>query len=479
MQAAGEGALMARNLVAHLGGQLIETHISWVVLTGEDAYKIKKPVRLPFVDFSTLESRHYFCDEELRLNRRLAPSLYLDVVQVTGNASQPVLGGSGPLLDYAVHMRRFSEGALFFERLAAGTLQPADVDDLAGVLARFHLDAPRADPSSGFGSPALRCRSVIAALQGVGDLVTEAQRSAISSWIEAQSVQLAALWVARTEQGRVRECHGDLHLRNLVRSDTVLAFDCIEFDPALRYIDVVDDIAFPVMDFLAHGRRDFAFRLLNGWLDLTGDHQSLPALGFAILYRALVRAQVAALRGDAPEACRYFDAALACLRPGQPRLIITCGLPGSGKTFLSQHLLESEGAIRVRSDVERKRLFGLSALDDSREQGLDLYRPDVTDRTYARLLNLASVALRAGYTAILDAAFLMRAEREQARALALAEGVPFHILACEAPLPVLRARLLARKRDASEADVPVLERLAVMAEPLDGAERALILPIPA
>ena len=469
---------MPRTLVAHLGGQLIETHISWVILTGDDAYKIKKPVRLPFVDFSTLQSRNYFCNEELRLNRRLASSLYLDVVAITGTASQPVLGGRGPLLDCAVHMRRFPEGALFQERLAAGALRPADVDDLAALLAGFHLNAPPADLSSGFGSPALRRRSVIAALQSVGDLVTEAERSAILSWIEAQSEQLVALWATRAEEGKVRECHGDLHLGNLVRADTVLAFDCIEFDPALRWIDIVDDIAFPVMDFLAHGRRDFAFRLLNGWLDLTGDHQSLPALGFAILYRALVRAQVATLRGDAAEARRYLDAALACLRPGQPRLIITCGLPGSGKTFQSQHLLESEGAIRVRSDVERKRLFGLSALNDSREQGLDLYQPDVSELNYARLLSLASVALRAGYTAILDAAFLRRAERDQARALARAEGVPFHILACEAPLPVLRERLLARTRDASEADVAVLERLAVTAEPLAGAERALILPIP-
>jgi aminoglycoside phosphotransferase family enzyme/predicted kinase len=475
MMNSSDCARMPQALASHLGGQLIETHISWVILSGDDAYKIKKSLRLPFVDYSSIGARHHFCNEELRLNRRLAPSLYVEVVPITGSADAPVLGGNGPVLDYAVHMRRFSAGALFVERVVDGTLEARDVDELAGLLGSFHLHAPRASPSTGYGNPALRRRGVVDALIGIEGLLTKSESHDITSWIEAQSAQLASLWVARTEQGMVRECHGDLHLANLVRADAVLAFDCIEFDPALRWIDIMDDIAFPVMDFQAHGRRDFAYRLLNGWLDLTGDHASLPALSFAIFYRALVRAHVAALRGDAAQSRRYIDLALATLQGGQPCLIITSGLPGSGKTYQSQWLLERQGAIRLRSDVERKRLFGLGPLDDSRAHGVELYRPDVNERTYAHLVKLATDALRAGYPVILDAAFLRRSERDRACALAESEGVPFHILACEAPLPLLRERLLARKGDASEADIGVLERLAATAEPLADEERAFAL----
>jgi len=465
---------MARTLAATLGGQLLQTHISWVILTSGDAYKIKKPLRLAFVDYSSLDLRRHFCSEELRLNRRLAPSLYLDVVPITGTPLQPALGGTGPVLDYAVHMRRFPTGALFSEQLAAGELQPADVDALSALLGPFHLQAPRANPSSGFARPAARLRGAMAALEGIGDLATTQERRELHSWILARSGQLTPLWTARAEQGKVRDCHGDLHLGNLVRTERgVIAFDCIEFEPALRWIDVIDDVAFVVMDFLAHGRRDFAFRFLNGWLDHTGEHEGLPALDFAILYRALVRAHVAALRSDVSEARRYLQVALGCLQPSVPHLVITYGLPGSGKTFQSQHLLERAGAIRVRSDVERKRAFGLAALDDSRSRGLNLYHPDTTERTYRIMFKLAAVALSAGYPVILDAAFLKRAERDRAAALARDLGVSLRILACEAPLPVLRERLLARSGDASEADVQVLETLLPGAEPLTHSERAL------
>jgi predicted kinase len=227
------------------------------------------------------------------------------------------------------------------------------------------------------------------------------------------------------------------------------------------------------MDFSARGRSDFAFRLLNGWLDRTGDHAGLPMLRFAAVYRALVRAQVAHLRGGdgGVSARRYLETALAWIKAPQRRLVITHGLPGSGKTFESQRLLEREGDIRIRSDVERKRLFGLDMLEDSRILGLDLYTQDATARTYERLFELARVALQAGYPVVLDAAFLRRSERDAARELARELKVPFSILACEAPAEVLRARLLARRDDASEADAAVLEHLRNSVEPLGADER--------
>ena len=466
-------------LAARLNAGLIETPISWVLLAGDSAYKIKKPVRLPFVDYTGLEARRHFCEEELRLNRRLAPSLYLGLARITGTREVPLLDASDPAMEYAVRMRRFPEGALFAEQLTAGALSSLDVDALADLLADFHKAQAPAEPSAGFASTQARHMAARAALQGALPVASPAEQTQLRGWIESEAAALQALWTQRRLEGQVRECHGDLHLNNVVSLDGgVAAFDGIEFDPALRWIDVLDDIAFPVMDFMARGRVDFAFRLLNRWLDGTGDHAGLPALRFSLVYRALVRAQVEHLNGPGHEAAarRYLDTALALAQPGQPRLLITHGLPGSGKTFESQKLLEREGAIRLRSDVERKRLFGLGMLANSRASGLDLYQPETTARTYVQLFRLARGALQAGWPVILDAAFLHRAERAQALALAGALGVPFSIIDCQAPPQVLRERLQARRGDASEATLEVLDKLSLSAEPLTGEEFKHVLP---
>ena len=472
---------LVHTLASTLGAQLVETHISWVLLAGERAYKIKKPVKMPFVDYATLQARRHFCEEELRLNRRLAATLYLGVTRITGKAGAPQLDGAGPVREYAVCMRRFAAGALFSERLEAGILSAEDVDKLASVLADFHGRAPRATAASGFASAGERRASALAALEGVRSLANEAAQVALRTWLEAQAAVLAPLWAARAADGHVRECHGDLHLGNVVTFEgETIAFDCIEFDPTLRWIDILDDVAFVVMDFAAHGRRDFALRFINAWLDHTGDHEALPALRFAIVYRALVRAQVESLRGElrTSTARRYLETALSWAGPGQPRLFITHGLPGSGKTLGSQRLLEAQGAIRLRSDVERKRLFGLGPNQDSHASGLKIYGTKDSERTYARIFALARIALQAGYPVVLDAAFLRRAERDQALALARALQLPFSILECTAPLRLLRARILARKDDASEADAAVLAHLHTVAKPLAGEELAYVRDMP-
>lgn len=470
----------ARALVTTLAGalcaELIETHISWVLLAAETAYKIKKPVHLPFVDYGTLQARRHFCEEEVRLNQRLAPGLYLGVTDITGTTAAPEIDGTGQVLECAVRMRRFPPGALFSERITVGTLDNKDVDQLAALLAEFHENAPRAVAADGFSSAAQRRRIALAALEGVRPLASEAAFSRLQTWLTAEADALAPLWTSRLTDGHVRECHGDLHLANVVRLDEhVAAFDCIEFDPALRWIDVLDDAAFVVMDLAAHQRQGLCFRFLNAWLDRTGDHAGLPALRFSVVYRALVRAQVENLRSAGSGAARrYLATALAWSRPGKARLSIMHGLPGSGKTWVSQHLLEQEGAIRLRSDVERKRLYGLGMLEDSRAKGLDLYSADATVRTYGQLFGVARMALQAGYPVILDAAFPRRIERDQAHALAQELGVPFSIVHCEAPLTVLRERLLARRGDASEANVAVLDRVRDAGEPLSGDELARV-----
>ncbi|RYF16534.1 MAG: hypothetical protein EOO30_10560 [Comamonadaceae bacterium] len=468
-------ASLASTLARRLGAELVETHISWILLTPALAYKLKKPVHLPFVDYSTLERRRHFCEEEVRLNQRLAPALYLGVSRVTGTPDAPSIDGPGETLDWAVRMRRFPPGALFSERVAAGTLTAASVARFAARLAHFHAGAPRLQSPAPGGQLLQRA---LAALAGCEALLAPEERERLQQWIASEGEPLEPFWAARRAAGFVRECHGDLHLANILELDgDVVAFDCIEFDAGLRFIDVVEEVAFPLMDFAAQGQPALGWRFLDGWLEATGDYEGVAGLRLALVYRALVRATVENLRSPGSAAARtYARHALAWSRPGEPALCITHGLPGSGKTFRSQAWLEARGAIRIRSDVERKRMHGLQAQADSRAAGLAIYTHDATRRTYERLFVLARIALRAGFPVVLDAAFLRRDERAAARALAVQLGVPFKILDCDAPPEVLRARLAQRRGDASEADAEVLAALAAAAEPLDADERAAACP---
>lgn len=475
-------ALRAR-LQADTGApvDLIETHISWVLLAGGHAYKVKKPVRLPFVDFSSLAARRRYCDEELRLNRRLAPSLYLGVLPVCGSAEAPRLGGAGAPLDYAVQMRRFPRGALLSERVRDGRLLPRDLDRLAQRVADFHRLAPAVPAELPFGTPHRMVQPVRDVLDRLAPHADAATLATLRRWVDAHAATLAGEFAARCAGGAVRECHGDLHLANtVVDGDDVTAFDCIEFDPALRWTDVMADVGFLTMDLKAHGRADLAWRFLDAYLQRSGDYAGLQVLRYYEVYRALVRALVSSLRpdDDGPDylACARRLAENAALAP---RLMITHGLSGSGKTTVSGLLLEAAGAVRVRSDVERKRLHGLAALERSAPRGLELYTEAATRRTFERLADCARTALCAGYPAIVDAAFLRRAERQRFRALADELCVPFTILDCRADAPALRERVAGRSGDASEADVAVLERQGQTREPLDAPECAVAIEVDA
>jgi aminoglycoside phosphotransferase family enzyme/predicted kinase len=466
--------------------EVIETHISWVLLAGDYAYKVKRAVNLGFLDYSTLERRHLCCDEELRLNRRTAPQLYLDVIPIGGSADAPVFGAQ-PVIEYAVKMQRFAADALMDQRLMQGQVDAHHIDTLAAVIARFHAGLPKDAPPAGCGTPAaieaaamqnyVQLRSL---LTGKADRERIAQLEAAT---EAEFTECLATFIRRRARGFVRECHGDLHLGNIVlQGNEPVPFDCIEFDPALRWIDVMSEIAFTMMDLLHRNHADLAWRLLNAWLEATGDYEGLPLLRFYLAYRAAVRAKVSAIRAgqeDTPvrerkadlAAChRYLDLAGRSLAQYSPALIITHGLPGSGKTTFSQYALQRLGAVRLRSDVERKRLFGLGALESSRAKAGDIYGADATQLTYARLYELARQLLAEGYTVIVDAAFLKRAERDSFRDLAREESVPFVIATLHAPVDALRQRIRQRRNDASEADVAVLEKLSVVQEVLTPEE---------
>ena len=468
--------------------QLVETHVSWILLGDTEAFKVKKPVRLPFLDFSSLARRRAACEEELRLNRTYSPGLYRDVACLRADGDGGLsLDGPGEPVEYAVRMRRFAAGSTWAERLAEGTLLPHHVDGFAERLASIHRAAPRrVDCASG---PSLEARqaTLLRLLEGI-----EAQQKAgpdrtyawpaLRRWFEREASRLARHQTARFVAGHVRECHGDLHLGNIVQeSHESLPFDALEFDPALRWIDVLDDVAFPVMDLLAHRRRDLALRLLCAYLDASGEHDGLPALRFFLVGRALVRAHVAAIdeaqgrmRPGMRRALSYLRLAERIAAHVDPRLAVTHGLPGSGKTFASQGLLEAAGAIRFRSDVERKRLLGVPALGTTGDPAV-AYGPTITSQTYDRLFDLARMTLIAGWPVVVDAAFLEERQRRRFAGLAQALRVPFTIVECQAPAAMMQARIAQRQatgHDASEADAAVLARLDAAREPLRCDEKA-------
>lgn len=467
---------------------LVETHISWVLLTSRMAYKLKKPVSLGFVDFGTLAARKHFCEEEVRLNRRLAPSLYVGVVPVSGTVEAPRIGEGKPI-DFAVCMGRFPEGALLQRLLSAGRLEDDRLEQFAQRLAAFHEEAQIAAPGSEFGGPAQVGRAAVDAWARLrADGGAKGTRY-LQAWVFEQRKALRAAWFARQRGGAVRECHGDLHLANVVLiDDRLTAFDCIEFDPALRWIDVMSDVAFLTMDLKAHGRKDLAFSFLDAYLQHSGDYAGVPVLRFYEVYRALVRALVCRLRVRAgPEVAQPVEPDyLACATQfartsnGGPRLLITHGLSGSGKSTMATALLAAAGAIRIRSDVERKRLFGLGVHQRSIDQHAEIYTQDATQRTFVRLAECARTALQAGYPVIVDTAFLRRDERLAFRALAAELRAPFSILRCRASEVELRRRVVARNAagcDASEATLEVLERQLATQEPLDPGECALTIDV--
>jgi aminoglycoside phosphotransferase family enzyme/predicted kinase len=455
---------------------VIETHISIILLTGDYAYKFKKPVNFGFLDFSTLERRRHCCAEELRLNRRLAPELYLDLMPV---CSGPRLCDDGEIIEYAVRMREFDQDAQFDRLLTAGQLTPELIDALAVRVADFHATVAVAGPDTVYGLPATAHAPVEENFTQIREQLADAdarQRLApLQDWSQRTFASLHDGLQARKDGGFIRECHGDLHLRNIALVDgRPLAFDCIEFNDRLRWIDIISEVAFMVMDLVHRGQSGLTSRFLNAWLVRSGDYAGITYLRYYLVYRAMVRAKVDCLRAHQPDvdvATRdgilrdypaYIDLAARYTRATQPLLVLMHGLSGSGKTTVSGYLLEQLPAIRLRSDIERKRLHGLPAHARS-WAGIDagIYDRAAGERTYTRLLELAGTVLAAGYAVIVDAAFLQSEQRAPFIALAEARGIRCVIVNCRADEAELRARVSRREQamsDASEAGVAVLER---------------------
>lgn len=471
--------------------QVIETHISWVILTGKFAYKIKKPVDLGFVDFSTFERRHHFCLEELRRNRAFSDDLYLEVVPITrqGNALQ--VGGQGEPIEYAVKMRQFDGDQLGSQLLKTGQLLPGEIDRLAERVGQIHERAAKA-VGQGWGTADHIRQPALDNFAALRPLIRESQRLAqldeLERWTYRHCDHLRQLMDDRKAAGFVRECHGDLHLGNIVRwRGALIPFDCIEFNPHFYWIDVISEIAFLVMDLDDHERSDLGWRFLNAWLQASGDYAGMRLLPFYLVYRALVRAKVCELRLHqagllaiekqhlAAEWHGYLDMATRYTQPRPVTLTITHGLSGSGKTWGTQRLIEQTGQVRIRSDVERKRIFGVQTLDhSSQEVGEGLYSASAGEATYERLETLARGVMKAGFPVVVDATFLKRERRARFRRLAVELNVPFQILTFEANPAVLRKRILQRQQeslDASDATLATLEHQLRIIEPLDAIEQ--------
>jgi len=391
-----------------------------------------------------------------------------------------------------VKMRQFPPDATLDRLDAQGRMAAQHVEAIASTLARFHLEGcARAGPDSAWGRPEKTWQPVVQNFAQIAprldDPADRAHLDSLLRWSEAEHARLAPLMAARQRDGFVRECHGDLHLGNLAWVDgQLLVFDCIEFNPNLRWIDIQSEVAFCYMDLLQRGHADWAWLFLNAWLEATGDYSGIALLRYYAVYRALVRAKVSAIRG-AQTAGPERDAALAEVRAllnlattltrrVPVRLDITHGLSGSGKTTVTQQLMQTPGAVRLRSDVERKRLAGLDARARSGSGvGQDLYAADTTRRTYDHLARLAGEILDAGWPVIVDATFTARWQRDLLREQAQSRDVLFRILDFPVPVATLRERIVRRSRkgnDASEADLAVLQHQLDTEEPLAADEEA-------
>ena len=475
---------------------VVETHISSIILSRDIVYKLKKPVDFGFLDYSTLKKRHHCCLEELRSNRRAAAPLYLGLVTITGSPDVPMIEGEGEVIDYAVKMRRFDENDQLDHVADEGKMTSRTVDTLADLVAGFHGEASAVEANSAYGEP----ERVLAPMVENFDLLDallddetlEGVLADLKVWTLDSFQHLRARIEARKQKGFVRECHGDLHLHNIATFEgELILFDAIEFNPFLSHIDIISDLAFLVMDLEYRGLNTYATRLLNRYLEHTGDYEGAVLLNFYKCYRAMVRAKVAALRlgqhldpvgaeAVREEVARYVDLARSYTQRRIAFLAITHGYSGSGKSTAALTAARACSGLRIRSDVERQRLFAATRGSAEGDMEAGIYTHEATRITYEHLASLARMLVQSGLSVIVDATFLKRWQRKLFEALAEEGGWNLLILDMACDKELLKTRLKARMlkgSDVSEADLDVLEHQLHSAEPLGDEERRYVAAI--
>ncbi len=450
--------------------ELIQTHASAVLLTGDFAYKLKKPVNFGFLDYSTVTNRKHFCEEEIRLNQRGAKELYLAVLSISKQGDKYQFGNEGEIVDYAVKMVQFPQSALLSSLFESGQIATSDVEEMGQVVAGFHSEAQTSEYISSFGTVAKIRQSIDDNYRQTEKYISKAQTqqqyTETKTYTDRFLLEHEQLFLDRIAGGFIRECHGDLHLRNICRWQTkILLFDCIEFNEPFRFVDTMYDVAFAVMDLEARGRKDLANRFLNTYVEQTGDWAGLLVLPMYLSRQAYVRAKVTSFllddagiseadRVEASATARnYYHQAWQYTRPRQGRIILLSGLSGSGKSTLGQQLATSVGGIQIRSDAVRKHLGGIPLLsrgDDS------LYTPEMTRRTYQQVLLLGAKLAAQGFTVILDAKYDRQSLRAPVIGLAQSETIQLDIIHCTAPASVLIDRLLQRTGDIADATANLL-----------------------
>ena len=456
--------------------ELRQTHISYVLLAGDAVYKVKKPVRFAFLDFSTLERRRHFCREEVRLNRRLAADVYHGVAAICARGDGFALAGedAADAVEYAVHMRRLPNDRMLTTLLERNAVDAALIDAIADKLAGFHAAADRGPEVARGGDPEVLAQLMDDDFREVdvyhGDTIAAADDLTIRRFCHAFLRSHDALLRGRQAAGRIRDGHGDLHAEHICCTDPLVIYDCIEFNPQFRHRDVAAEIAFLAMDLVFRGRPDLADHLVDRYGALAGDAELARLVPFYACHRAYIRGKVDSLKSSEAEvsaeeraaarqsAVAYFALAYRYTWVYSPCLVVVVGLSGTGKSTVAAALHGRTGFAHINSDVTRKRLAGLAPTE---RPGPDLYTPARSAATYAAMYAAAGQALAAGRGAILDATFQRRVDRDAARAAARRAGVPILFVECDLPPGAVRARLAERGRgnaDPSDADWRVYQQ---------------------
>ncbi|MGB3264008.1 MAG: AAA family ATPase [Microcoleus sp.] len=472
--------------------QLIQTHASFVFLTGEYVYKIKKPVNFGFMDYSTLQKRQHFCTQELVMNRRTAPEIYLEVLPIVQSgdffqfaSDSPDTAPAETTVEYALKMREFPQKALFLSLLERGQLTEQLMAELGREVAKFHSTAITNNYIRTFGEIS-QIRTAIdnnylISQKYIGGPQSQTQYQETKDYTDAFFAKNKELFNQRIADNKIRECHGDLHLRNIALwHDKILLFDCIEFNEHFRFVDVMYDVAFTVMDLDSRGRRDLGNVFLNTYIEQTGDWEGLQVLPLYLSRQAYVRAKVTSLMLDdaaistaekaeiSQTAAHYYKLAWKYTKPRRGKLTLMSGLSGSGKSTAARYLARRTGAIQIRSDAVRKHLGGIPL---NERGGQDLYSDEMTAQTYGRLLELGTVLAERGWNVILDAKFDRQNLRTDAINLAQSRSLPWQIVYCTAPIEVLQERLLQRRGDIADATAELLSSQQAEAEPFTEFEQ--------
>jgi len=464
--------------------RMIQTHTSWVFLTGDYAYKVKKPVYFGFLDYRTLEQRKGFCEQELALNHRLSPDLYLGVLPITESQGRLHVGGKGKVVEYCLKMRELPQEAIMTQRLKRGEMSFALIDEIAGIVGRFHARAATSARISRFGAfDTVKFNwdeNFSQTDEFQGKTIDRAAFRNIRDVVERFLEERAGLLEKRIREKRVRECHGDLHSGNIFIADEppaashrppatsrVRIFDCIEFNPRFSCCDVASEIAFFVMDLEYHGEKDLANYFVDRYIGATGDWGMLQLLDFYKCYRAYVRGKVRSFnlkdpgigpsdkRRAAQVARKYFRLAADYARTmfDRPALVLMAGLPGVGKTYLGTRVAKHLNSYHLRSDIIRKELMSVPVGEHRFEgTGKGIYTSNISGRTYEEMLARGGKYLRQGRSVILDATFSFASSRRECAALAERMDARFLMVNCTCPVQVAIARINKRRGEFSFSD---------------------------